>query len=40
MARSYAIAGDDENTQKHIVLAKEKGNAIEDQGDKDYFSVR
>jgi tetratricopeptide (TPR) repeat protein len=37
MARSAAIAGQSEEAEKYIQLAREAGEKIEEQGNKDYF---
>jgi hypothetical protein len=37
MARAYAVAGKASECSKHIQLAREKGELIEDEGNKKYF---
>ena len=37
MARAYAVAKDKSNAEKYITKAREAGEKIEDQGNKDYF---
>ena len=37
LARAYAVAGDESNSDKYFAKAREAGEKIEDQGNKDYF---
>lgn len=37
LARTYAVTGDKFNTDKYLAKAREAGEKIEDQGNKDYF---
>ena len=37
LARAYAVAGDKSNSDKYFAKAREAGEKIEDQGNRDYF---
>jgi len=37
LARAYAVAGDESNSDKYFAKAREAGEKIEDQGNRDYF---
>jgi len=37
LARAYAVAGDKSNADKYFAKAREAGEKISDQGNKDYF---
>jgi len=37
MARAHAMAGQKEESERHIQLAKEAGEKIKEKGDRDYF---